>query len=126
MKNILLTTTILLMVPSVIADNCDCTVFPFKPDSCWPACTAKLIATATEEELQLFVGLDDSLSKAVMKVDQTDKPFPEPYKQALTSGQLETLSRRLRTLNSLQIKYFQKTPEQRATVRRDIRDLLAK
>lgn len=128
MKNILLTTVILLMAPSAIADDCVCTIFPFKPEiPCWATCTAKVIATANEEELQLFIGLDESLSKSVMKISKTAKTGSlESYEKGLTQEEFKALTKRLGALNSLQIAYFQKPAAQRADIRVRMTALLAK
>jgi len=129
MKSIGLTILFIFIIGGVSkAQNCDCTIYPFKPDPpCYEKCTAKILANAVEEELELIVGLDKHLAGKIVEFDgRRNADSLEPYRHLFDKKEFETLDKKLRSLNKLQIEYFQKPEPARANIRRELRKLLGK
>ena len=64
---------LLLLLCGLAANSqtpCNCTAYPYKPDSCFFPCSKNLLAASTLSELRFIIGLNDTLAR---KVDSTTK-----------------------------------------------------
>lgn len=86
--------------PSIAAD-CDCTIFPFKPDPpCFDICTAKHLAVATASELETIVGIDSNIARRIASIPENQRPPTlEGYRQFLSEMQFQDLKNTLLRLN---------------------------
>ncbi|MGH9828801.1 MAG: hypothetical protein ACREDR_36730, partial [Blastocatellia bacterium] len=78
--------------------NCDCTIYPYRPDPpCPEQCTVKVVlGTASKEELQLIVGLDSDTAERVTKVpNRKSLTSVESYKDALEPDEFTALTKKL-------------------------------
>jgi hypothetical protein len=86
--------------PSIAAD-CDCTIFPFKPDPpCFDICTAKHLAVATTSELETIAGIDSNIAQIISSIPENQRPRTlEGYRQFLSEMQFQNLKNTLLRLN---------------------------
>jgi hypothetical protein len=106
----------------VVAQECDCKIFPFKPDPpCPEKCTPKLLFNANKEELQLVVGLDEGTAEAVSKAKKKEPMNSfEPFREALTAEQFKTLEEKVRDLSETQVEYLSKSVAERKAMRQEL------
>ena len=76
-----------------IAADCDCTIFPFKPDPpCFDICTAKHLSVATASELELIAGIEPNISRLIAGIPENQRPPTlEGYRQFLSDMQFQDL-----------------------------------
>ena len=86
--------------PSIAAD-CDCTIFPFKPDPpCFDICTAKHLAAATASELEIIAGIDPNISRLIAGIPKNQRPPTlEGYRNILSERQFQDLKNTLLRLS---------------------------
>ena len=90
------------------AQDCDCTIFPFKPEACVDVCFANILKNASENELMLFLGLDAGLTKKIKSIgNQGEVSSLKDYQPVLDKGEFENVQKKLSEMNSLQNSYFQ-------------------
>jgi len=84
-----------------IAADCDCTIFPFKPDPpCFDICTAKHLAAATASELQTIAGIDSNIAQLISSIPENQRPRTlEGYRKFLSEMQFQDLKNTLLRLN---------------------------
>ena len=89
-----------------IAADCDCTIFPFKPDPpCFDICTAKHLAVATASELKTIAGIDSNIARIIASIPENKRPRTlQGYQQFLSEMQFQDLKN---TLLRLEGKVFQ-------------------
>ena len=84
-----------------IAADCDCTIFPFKPDPpCFDICTAKSLSVATVSELVKIAGIDSNIARLIVSIPENQRPSTlEGYRQFLSEMQFQDLKNTLSRLN---------------------------
>ena len=100
--------------PSIAAD-CDCTIFPFKPDPpCFDVCTAKHLAVATASELMTIAGIDSNIARLIAGIPENQRPPAlEGYRQFLNAVQFKDLKNTLLSLNGKVFEELRRKAAQR-------------
>lgn len=110
---------LLLLVPMARAQQCDCTITPFKPSPpCFDKCTLNLLAGANLKDLQFAFGLKKDTAERLLKWQKDHHPeILEEYNSAniLTAEELETLKKKIDSFSGLQLEYLAKPAAQRKT-----------
>lgn len=101
-----LTLVLLILSISSFAQTCDCTVYPFKPESCYKTCTGRLLKGSSPVELALILGLSESTVNAVAKIDTSKIKSLDDYKQSLKPTEYAEVFKSLGDLNRTQADYF--------------------
>jgi hypothetical protein len=125
-KTWLLTLLLLVIVPAVKGD-CDCTIAPFKPKPpCDTQCPFLLnaLATSTNFELQLIIGLkEDVASKIVNWKGRGKAQTLNDYKGPLDDAEIKDVGKKLNSLNENRLEYFKKSEDDRAVIRNEFSNL---
>lgn len=112
-KHFLLGLTALLLSAFAAAQSkCNCSITPYKPDSCFSICAGFILRNATDIDLQLVLGLDQELSKKILEInkDSTNATF-KSFLTRLNGQETEKLIRSINTLNKQQNDYLIKPLE---------------
>jgi hypothetical protein len=132
MKNIILVIIFFIMsAQTIMAEDCNCTIFPFKPDPpCFTICAARLINKAAVEELEFIVGLDKDVAQRIVsfaKKSPVKKGPPvkslDMYKQVLSEKEYQTIENKIRSLSQSQAKYLMQPASERQKVVKSLEDL---
>ena len=100
--------------PSIAAD-CDCTIFPFKPDPpCFNICTAKYLAVATASELEKIAGIDTNIARVIAGIPGNKRPSTlDGYRLFLDEMQFQNLKETLARLNSQVFEEIRQSADKR-------------
>ncbi len=126
MRNITLVIILVFMsAQKIMAEDCNCTIFPFKPDPpCFKICATSLIDKATIEELEFIVGLDkDVAQRSVSFAKKGPVESLDMYKQVLSEKEFQMLENKLRTLSQSQVKYLMQPISERRKVVKSLKEL---
>lgn len=97
--------------------KCDCSLIPYKPDSCFKKCAAKLLGKSTELDLKLIIGLDDTLTNHITEINKSKSTKTlEEYLSNLDDNKKNELEENLNKLNKDQLKYLQKPIKDRVVI----------
>lgn len=143
MKNIILIIILVFMsAQTIMAEDCNCTIFPFKPDPpCFNVCAARLIDKAAVEELEFIVGLDKDVAQRIVSFAEIDGKGPvesgkgkgpvesgpveslDMYKLVLSEKEYQTLKNKIRSLSQSQAKYLMQAAFERRAVVKSLEEL---
>ena len=104
---------------------CDCTIFPFKPDPpCFKICAARMLNNISPEELQVVLGLSHKVAKTIAcyVLGKKEVESLEEYEEVLSPKDMRTLEKRIRSLNSVQVKYLMNPLAIRMDVIRNLKE----
>ena len=88
------------------AVDCDCTIFPFKPPSCFDKCIAKNLAVANAEELESIAGVDRQVAQMIETIPKDQRPSTlEGYRKFLPHRAFENLKESMLKLSKTE--YFE-------------------
>ena len=110
---------ILIMLQCLNANSqkCDCTIYPFKPDSCVRKCTARILQTADTLEFTLIMGLNSELSSKLDSIRKIEMITDiKDLKESLTPSEYKNIKNAIDRLNEEQIQYFSTPYEKRKTI----------
>jgi hypothetical protein len=95
---------------ALAAQNCDCTVYPFRPDPpCAASCSAKLLEKSDYSSLVNILGLKPDTAKQISTFSSSRKPtYLYEYSQALPKQDFEALNVRLRSLSQDEFRQLEK------------------
>jgi hypothetical protein len=104
--------------------NKDCSKVPIRK-KCVPFCLERTLRTATVEEKQLILGLDQNLSFAIYNAYNglVDINSFEGLSAQLAPEQIETLLAKFEQINQYQLNYFRKSRSERESIIRAIKNL---
>jgi hypothetical protein len=111
MKNRLVLLALLFTGTSVLAaEQCDCTIYPFKPDPpCAQMCSAKLLAGSNYSTLVNVLGLKPDTARKVTTIPADRKPgVLSGYETVLHKTEFEALNVRMRSLSQDEFQLLQR------------------
>lgn len=126
MRNIIIVIILVFMsAQKIMAEDCNCTIFPFKPDPlCFKICAARLIDKAALEELEFIVGLDKDVAQcSVSFAKKGPVESLDMYKQVLSEKEFQMLENKLRSLSQSQAKYLMQPVSERRKVVKSLEEL---
>lgn len=85
---------------------CDCTITPFKPDSCVKVCMGKILKQSSTYDLQLVLGLDSAFAKKITELKMKGTNLDRVAFSDFTPLQLESLKTKVLKLNEVQLNYL--------------------
>ncbi|MEN3368715.1 MAG: hypothetical protein V7609_858 [Verrucomicrobiota bacterium] len=93
---------IVLMCSSMIADNCDCTITPYKPDPpCFLTCVSKILANASYSELTGKYGLSEDISKKIIQArEKTPDTSTGWYRNILSNSDVSRVDAQFNSRSS--------------------------
>lgn len=102
---------------AVAQKKCDCSITPYKPDSCFYSCAGRILRNATDIDLQLVLGLDGELAKKILNVnkDSANASF-KSFIATLNGPETEKLIRSLNGLSKQQNNYLIKPLEDKKKI----------
>jgi hypothetical protein len=88
--------------------KCDCTIYPFKPDSCRNVCLYGILQSADTLELSLILGLSDTLSNKIARLNMVGNSQISFYFNSdyFNQRDIDTINDALKRINDKQVKYF--------------------
>lgn len=108
-----------LLVPLARAQDCDCTITPFKPNPpCFNKCAVGLLAGANLKDLQFAFGLKKDTAEKLLEWQKGHHAETlEDYHAAniLTAKQIEALKKKIDSFTDVQLEYLAKPAAQRRT-----------
>ena len=92
---------LLLLIPFLTrAQDCDCKVWPFKPDPpCFDPCAVKLLVKADPKRLQEVLNLPDAFLSRILRL-RSQAYIPESLSSAFDPEEKQYIERRLRSLSA--------------------------
>ena len=94
---------------NALAQECDCTIAPFKPDPpCFDKCCVAIITRASAQDLKEFLGLPAGLAERIKKISEEGERLKtlESLKNQLSEREYETLRRSLQSLSQTKLNSF--------------------
>lgn len=89
--------------------KCDCTILPYKPDSCFNICAGNILRNATDIDLTLVLGLDNTLTNKIIAINKDSTTTSlKTYLSNLNGEETEKLIKSINSLNKEQSEYLNK------------------
>ena len=88
-----------MMASLATAQKCNCSIVPYKPDSCFYSCAGLILRNATDIDLQLVLGLDEKLAGKILKISKDSANIT--FKTFLTNLNGQETERLIRSINNL-------------------------
>ena len=106
---------ILSIVSPLWAVDCDCTIYPFKPDPpCVDECIAQSLAVANAEELENIAGLDPQIAQMIEKIPINQRPSTlKGYRKFLSQSAFEHMKTSMLYLSGDEFSQLRKAAEDR-------------
>jgi hypothetical protein len=103
MKHLYGVFALLILTKAALAE-CDCLIFPFKPDPpCFKECASKILAQASTKELTTILGLDKPLAQKIVALrDLYGKGSFDLYETKLASREASRVESALRNMTAEQ------------------------
>lgn len=98
MKLLLVITCIGLAPVLLLGEDCDCTHFPYTPESCEKSCSAALLQRAGKADLMNKIGLDENTASAIVTYRDTH-PIKSVSELPLNQEQKDVVRNKLKRLN---------------------------
>lgn len=115
MKNLLRTALFALLPSLTMAQECDCTITPFKPPPCFDKCTAKILGEADYKQLTAIFKIPRLLSQKIVAFpDRSKATSLEAYKKVLNTDEFSTVKTTFGNLTHEQLGSFYKSQEKSA------------
>ena len=95
---------VLLFVTVGNAQECDCTIYPYRPDPpCFSICTAGLISNISEQDARNILGLQAQFAKRVADLAGRGYQNLEAYRRDMSADEFRLFENRLRSLSPSQV-----------------------
>lgn len=117
LKQMLLSILTLITLNSSSQKKCDCSIIPYKPDSCFNVCAGNILKNANDIDLTLVLGLDNALISKIIQINKDSANISfKTYLSNLNGNEAEKLIQSINSLNKEQNQYLNKTFEDKKSI----------
>ena len=100
-------------------NKCDCSITPYKPDSCFKQCAGGVLKNSTELDLKLVLGLKDDVAEKILRLNISSDSSAltlDKYLSQFDQKDQKTVLGALKSLNQEQVKYLEKPVSERKII----------